>query len=67
MDDLMNSLLYLMCSELCEIFLYDWGKMLKEMDLNFFFDLCVELLSKYYFDDIFMYRLCGGEIVVLDD
>lgn len=55
LDDLMNSLLYLMRSELREIFLHDWGKTLKEMDLNFFFDLRVELLSKYYFDDIFMH------------
>lgn len=41
----------------------DWGKTLKEMDLNLSFDLRVEPLSKYHLDDISMHRLRGGEIV----
>ncbi len=39
LDDLMNSSLYLMRSELREIPPHDWGKTLKEMDLNLSFDL----------------------------
>ncbi len=46
---------------------HDWGKTLKEMDLNLSFDLRVEPLSKYHLDDISMHRLRGGEIVALDD
>lgn len=42
---------------------HDWGKTLKEMDLNLSFDLRVEPLSKYHLDDISMHRLRGGEIV----
>ncbi|EEH8991259.1 sensor protein RstB [Salmonella enterica subsp. enterica serovar Typhimurium] len=34
LDDLMNSSLYLMRSELREIPPHDWGKTLKEMDLG---------------------------------
>ncbi len=45
LDDLMNSSLYLMRSELREIPPHDWGKTLKEMDLNLSFDLRVEPLS----------------------
>ena len=67
LDDLMNSSLYLMRSELREIPPHDWGKTLKEMDLNLSFDLRVEPLSKYHLDDISMHRLRGGEIVALDD
>ncbi|EHN3567486.1 two-component system sensor histidine kinase RstB [Escherichia coli] len=52
LDDLMNSSLYLMRSELREIPPHDWGKTLKEMDLNLSFDLRVEPLSKYHLDDI---------------
>ena len=63
LDDLMNSSLYLMRSELREIPPHDWGKTLKEMDLNLSFDLRVEPLSKYHLDDISMHRLRGGEIV----
>ena len=66
LDDLMNSSLYLMRSELREIPPHDWGKTLKEMDLNLSFDLRVEPLSKYHLDDISMHRLRGGEIVALD-
>lgn len=51
LDDLMNSSLYLMRSELREIPPHDWGKTLKEMDLNLSFDLRVEPLSKYHLDD----------------
>ncbi|ENJ4859414.1 two-component system sensor histidine kinase RstB [Escherichia coli] len=65
LDDLMNSSLYLMRSELREIPPHDWGKTLKEMDLNLSFDLRVEPLSKYHLDDISMHRLRGGEIVAL--
>ena len=67
LDDLMNSSLYLMRSELREIPPHDWGKTLKAMDLNLSFDLRVEPLSKYHLDDISMHRLRGGEIVALDD
>ncbi len=67
LDDLMNSSLYLMRSELREIPPHDWGKTLKEMDLNLSFDLRVEPLSKYHLDEISMHRLRGGEIVALDD
>lgn len=59
LDDLMNSSLYLMRSELREIPPHDWGKTLKEMDLNLSFDLRVEPLSKYHLDDISMHRLRG--------
>lgn len=62
LDDLMNSSLYLMRSELREI-PTRLGKTLKEMDLNLSFDLRVEPLSKYHLDDISMHRLRGGEIV----
>lgn len=62
LDDLMNSSLYLMRSELREIPPHDWGKTLKEMDLNLSFDLRVEPLSKYHLDDISMHRLRGGEL-----
>lgn len=57
LDDLMNSSLYLMRSELREIPPHDWGKTLKEMDLNLSFDLRVEPLSKYHLDEISMHRL----------
>lgn len=54
LDDLMNSSLYLMRSELREIPPHAWGKTLKEMDLNLSFDLRVEPLGKYHLDDIAM-------------
>ncbi len=66
LDDLMNSSLYLMRSELRES-PTRLGKTLKEMDLNLSFDLRVEPLSKYHLDGISMHRLRGGEIVALDD
>ena len=50
LDDLMKSSLYLMRSELREIPPRDWGKTLKEMDLNLSFDLRVEPLNKYTLD-----------------
>lgn len=67
LDDLMNSSLYLMRSELREIPPRDWGKTLKKMDLNLSFDLRVEPLSKYQLDANSMHRLREGEIVALDD
>ena len=41
LDDLMNSSLYLMRSELREIPPHDWGKTLKEMDFKSLFSICV--------------------------
>ncbi|MFU1870755.1 two-component system sensor histidine kinase RstB [Citrobacter portucalensis] len=67
LDDLMKSSLYLMRSELREIPPRDWGKMLKEMDLNLSFDLRVEPLNKYTLDAPTMQRLREGDIVALDD
>lgn len=51
----MNGSLHLMRSELREIPLHDWGKTLKEMDLNLSFDLHVEPSSRYHPDDISMH------------
>lgn len=62
LDDLMNSSLYLMRSELREIPPHDWGKTLKEMDLNLSFDLRVEPLSKYHLDDISMHRCVAAKL-----
>ncbi|POT57457.1 two-component system sensor histidine kinase RstB [Citrobacter amalonaticus] len=67
LDDLMKSSLYLMRSELREIPPRDWGKTLKEMDLNLSFDLRVEPLNKYTLDAQTMQRLREGDIVALDD
>lgn len=67
LDDLMKSSLYLMRSELREIPPRDWGKTLKEMDLNLSFDLRVEPLNKYTLDAPTMQRLREGDIVALDD
>ena len=67
LDDLMKSSLYLMRSELREIPPSDWGKTLKEMDLNLSFDLRVEPLNKYKLDSITTQRLREGDIVALDD
>lgn len=62
LDDLMNSSLYLMRSELREIPPHDWGKTLKEMDLNLSFDLRVEPLSKYHLDDISMHDCVAAKL-----
>ena len=67
LDDLMKSSLYLMRSELREIPPRDWGKTLKEMDLNLSFDLRVEPLNKYKLDALTTQRLREGDIVALDD
>lgn len=67
LDDLMKSSLYLMRSELREIPPSDWGKTLKEMDLNLSFDLRVEPLNKYKLDSVTTQRLREGDIVALDD
>ncbi len=58
----MNSSLYLMRSELREIPPHDWGKTLKEMDLNLSFDLRVEPLSKYHLDDISMHGCVAAKL-----
>ena len=65
LDDLMKSSLYLMRSELREIPPRDWGKTLKEMDLNLSFDLRVEPLNKYTLDVQTMQRLREGDIVAI--
>ncbi|QMI05117.1 two-component system sensor histidine kinase RstB [Citrobacter sp. RHB25-C09] len=67
LDDLMKSSLYLMRSELREIPPRDWGKTLKQMDLNLSFDLRVEPLTKFNLDAQSMHRLRTGDIVALDD
>ena len=67
LDDLMKSSLYLMRSELREIPPHEWGKTLKEMDLNLSFDLRVEPLSHYHLDPAAMRHLRNGDIVALDD
>lgn len=67
LDDLMKSSLYLMRSELREIPPRDWGKTLKEMDLNLSFDLRVEPLTKFSLDEQSMQRLREGDIIALDD
>ncbi|ROP61978.1 two-component system sensor histidine kinase RstB [Enterobacter sp. BIGb0383] len=67
LDDLMKSSLYLMRSELREIPPHEWGKTLKEMDLNLSFDLQVEPLSRYHLDPASMRHLRAGDIVALDD
>lgn len=67
LDDLMKSSLYLMRSELREIPPREWGKTLKEMDLNLSFDLRVESLNHYKLDAVTMQRLREGDIVALDD
>lgn len=63
LDDLMKSSLYLMRSELREIPPRDWGKTLKQMDLNLSFDLRVEPLTKFNLDAQSMHRLRTGDIV----
>ena len=63
LDDLMKSSLYLMRSELREIPPHEWGKTLKEMDLNLSFDLRVEPLNKYHLDAPTQQRLREGDIV----
>ena len=60
LDDLMKSSLYLMRSELREIPPRDWGKTLKEMDLNLSFDLSVEPLQHYQLEPRAMQRLRSG-------
>ncbi|EBN5611971.1 two-component system sensor histidine kinase RstB [Salmonella enterica] len=67
LDDLMKSSLYLMRSELREIPPREWGKTLKEMDLNLSFDLRVEPLNHYKLDATTTQRLREGDIVALDD
>lgn len=67
LDDLMKSSLYLMRSELREIPPREWGKTLKEMDLNLSFDLRVEPLNHYKLDAATTQRLREGDIVTLDD
>ncbi|EBQ0174570.1 two-component system sensor histidine kinase RstB [Salmonella enterica subsp. enterica] len=67
LDDLMKSSLYLMRSELREIPPREWGKTLKEMDLNLSFDLRVEPLNRYKLDAATTQRLREGDIVALDD
>ncbi|EFL4508400.1 TPA: two-component system sensor histidine kinase RstB [Escherichia fergusonii] len=67
LDDLMKSSLYLMRSELREIPPREWGKTLKEMDLNLSFDLRVEPLQHYQLEPRAMQRLRSGEIVALED
>lgn len=67
LDNLMNSSLYLMRSESHEIPSHDWGKTLKEMNLDLPFNLCIEPLSEYHLDDISMHRPCGGGTAALDD
>lgn len=67
LDDLMKSSLYLMRSELREIPPHEWGKTLKEMDLNLSFDLRVEPLSHYHLDPASIGHLRNGYIVALDD
>ncbi|EDP8629901.1 two-component system sensor histidine kinase RstB [Salmonella bongori] len=67
LDDLMKSSLYLMRSELREIPPREWGKTLKEMDLNLSFDLRVEALNHYKLDTATTQRLREGDIVALDD
>ncbi|HAF7586487.1 TPA: two-component system sensor histidine kinase RstB [Salmonella enterica subsp. enterica serovar Hvittingfoss] len=67
LDDLMKSSLYLMRSELREIPPREWGKTLKEMDLNLSFDLRVEPLNHYKLDAATTQRLREGDIVALDD
>ncbi|EPD3569801.1 two-component system sensor histidine kinase RstB [Salmonella enterica subsp. enterica serovar Cerro] len=67
LDDLMKSSLYLMRSELREIPPREWGKTLKEMDLNLSFDLRVEPLNHYKLDAATSQRLREGDIVALDD
>ncbi|EID0901701.1 two-component system sensor histidine kinase RstB [Salmonella enterica] len=67
LDDLMKSSLYLMRSELREIPPREWGKTLKEMDLNLSFDLRVEPLNHYKRDAATTQRLREGDIVALDD
>ncbi|ECI3847401.1 TPA: two-component system sensor histidine kinase RstB [Salmonella enterica] len=67
LDDLMKSSLYLMRSELREIPPREWGKTLKEMDLNLSFDLRVEPLNHYKLDAATTLRLREGDIVALDD
>ncbi|SUG55555.1 sensor protein RstB [Salmonella enterica subsp. diarizonae] len=67
LDDLMKSSLYLMRSELREIPPREWGKTLKEMDLNLSFDLRVEPLNHYKLDAATTQRLREGDIVALDE
>ncbi|EJE4144286.1 two-component system sensor histidine kinase RstB [Salmonella enterica subsp. enterica serovar Liverpool] len=67
LDDLMKSSLYLIRSELREIPPREWGKTLKEMDLNLSFDLRVEPLNHYKLDAATTQRLREGDIVALDD
>lgn len=62
LDDLMKSSLYLMRSELREIPPREWGKTLKEMDLNLSFDLRVEPLNHYKLDAATTQRLREGDI-----
>lgn len=67
LDDLMKSSLYLMRSELREIPPHDWGRTLKELDLNLSFNLRVEPLNKFSLDAPTAQRLRDGDIVALDD
>lgn len=67
LDDLMKSSLYLMRSELREIPPHEWGKTLKEMDLNLSFDLRVEPLARFHLAPAAMRHLRAGDIVALDD
>ncbi|MGP3592041.1 two-component system sensor histidine kinase RstB [Vagococcus sp. WN89Y] len=67
LDDLMKSSLYLMRSELHEIPPHQWGKTLKELDLNLSFDLRIEPLSKFTLPPPAGERLRKGDIVALDE
>lgn len=67
LDDLMQSSLYLMRSELREIPPRDWNKTIKQLDLNLSFDLRIEPLNHYHLAAQPAERLRRGEIVALDD
>ena len=67
LDDLMKSSLYLMRSELREIPPHEWGKTLKEMDLNLSFDMRIEPLNKFHLSAATTQRLREGDIVALDE
>ncbi|WP_313021888.1 two-component system sensor histidine kinase RstB, partial [Atlantibacter hermannii] len=67
LDDLMQSSLYLMRSELREIPPKDWNKTIKQLDLNLSFDLRIEPLNHFHLPEGPENRLRRGEIVALDD
>ncbi|MTH46111.1 two-component system sensor histidine kinase RstB [Intestinirhabdus alba] len=67
LDDLMKSSLYLMRSELRAVPPRDWGKTIKERELDLSFELQVEPLSKYRLNPVATRHLMAGEIVALDE